>query len=76
MILFWPPIAEPLYRYMRGDEEYLHSYTKGFSTLPTPSQVTSRDHYSCSMVLSRETGSSSWGRVLGSYTDDRVVYLL
>lgn len=39
MILFWPPIVEPLWRFLTGDEEYLMSYTKGFSELPTPSQV-------------------------------------
>eukprot|EP00903_Cladosiphon_okamuranus_P012393 g11615.t1 len=41
MILFWPPIAEPMWRYLTGDEEYLMSYTKGFSDLPTPSQMRS-----------------------------------
>ncbi|CAM9494903.1 unnamed protein product, partial [Ascophyllum nodosum] len=41
LILFWPPIVEPLYRYIKGDNAYLHTYTKGFSTLPTPSQMRS-----------------------------------
>ncbi|CAM9874054.1 unnamed protein product, partial [Scytosiphon promiscuus] len=41
LVLFWPPIAEPMYRYLRGDEAYLRSYTKGFSTLPTPAQLKS-----------------------------------
>ncbi|CAM9498997.1 unnamed protein product, partial [Ectocarpus sp. 12 AP-2014] len=41
LVLFWPPVAEPMYRYLTGDEEYLHSYTYGFSTLPTPAQMKS-----------------------------------
>ncbi|CAM9378969.1 unnamed protein product [Ectocarpus sp. 4 AP-2014] len=41
MILFWPPIIEPLYRKLSGDEGYLYSYTKGFSQLPTPAQMRS-----------------------------------
>ncbi|CAM9822251.1 unnamed protein product [Ectocarpus fasciculatus] len=41
LVLFWPPIAEPMYRYLTGDAEYLHSYTRGFSTLPTPAQMKS-----------------------------------
>ncbi|CAM9626844.1 unnamed protein product, partial [Hapterophycus canaliculatus] len=41
LVLFWPPIAEPMYRYLRGDQAYLQSYTKGFSTLPTPAQLKS-----------------------------------
>ncbi|CAM9512590.1 unnamed protein product [Ectocarpus sp. 12 AP-2014] len=28
-----------MYRYLTGDVDYLNSYTKGFSTLPTPAQV-------------------------------------
>ncbi|CAN0189228.1 unnamed protein product [Ectocarpus sp. 12 AP-2014] len=40
-ILFWPPIIEPLYRKLSGDEGYLYSYTKGFSQLPTPAQMRS-----------------------------------
>ncbi|CAM9833165.1 unnamed protein product [Ectocarpus fasciculatus] len=41
LVLFWPPIAEPMYRYLTGDAEYLNSYTQGFSTLPTPAQMKS-----------------------------------
>eukprot|EP00903_Cladosiphon_okamuranus_P011466 g10800.t1 len=41
IVLFWPPVAEPIYRYLIGDSDYLESYTKGFSTLPTPSQMKS-----------------------------------
>ncbi|CAN0158874.1 unnamed protein product, partial [Scytosiphon promiscuus] len=41
LILFWPSIVEPLFRHLTGDEEYLISYTKGFSELPTPSQMRS-----------------------------------
>ncbi|CAM9634125.1 unnamed protein product [Ectocarpus sp. 6 AP-2014] len=41
IILFWPPIIEPLYRKLSGDEDYLYSYTKGFSQLPTPAQMRS-----------------------------------
>lgn len=39
LVLFWPPIVEPLWKYVTGDEEYLMSYTRGFSKLPTPAQV-------------------------------------
>ncbi|CAM9630381.1 unnamed protein product [Ectocarpus sp. 6 AP-2014] len=39
LVLFWPPIAEPMYRYLTGDVDYLNSYTQGFSTLPTPAQM-------------------------------------
>eukprot|EP00752_Nemacystus_decipiens_P018693 g16757.t1 len=41
LVLFWPPVAEPIYRYLSGDSAYLESYTKGFSTLPTPAQMKS-----------------------------------
>ncbi|CAM9873926.1 unnamed protein product [Hapterophycus canaliculatus] len=41
MILFWPSIVEPLFRHLTGDQNYLVSYTKGFSALPTPSQMRS-----------------------------------
>ncbi|CAM9985103.1 unnamed protein product, partial [Ectocarpus fasciculatus] len=39
LVLFWPPVAEPMYRYLTGDIDYLNSYTQGFSTLPTPAQM-------------------------------------
>ncbi|CAM9506950.1 unnamed protein product [Discosporangium mesarthrocarpum] len=41
LIIFWPPVAEPIYRYIIRDDKYLFQYTKGFSTLPTPAQMRS-----------------------------------
>ncbi len=38
-ILLWGSVHEPFIKKMRGDEDYLRSYTKGFAELPTPAQV-------------------------------------
>lgn len=38
-ILLWGSIREPFLMKMLGDDEYLFSYTKGFSELPSPAQV-------------------------------------
>lgn len=38
-ILLWGSIREPFTMKMMGDQEYLLSYTKGFSELPSPAQV-------------------------------------
>ncbi|CAM9840605.1 unnamed protein product, partial [Laminaria digitata] len=54
LILFWPPVANPIYRYLIGDEEYLNSYTKGFSTLPTPAQMRSSFRDQLSLEQLRE----------------------
>ena len=53
LALFWPPVAEPIYRYVIGDSAYLESYTKGFSTLPTPAQVRASvgNCYVCRLLL-------------------------
>ncbi len=38
-ILLWGSIGEPFVKNRTGDSEYLWSYTKGFSELPSPAQV-------------------------------------
>ncbi|CAN0505245.1 unnamed protein product, partial [Laminaria digitata] len=38
-ILLWGSIREPFTKKMLGDNEYLLSFTKGFSELPSPAQV-------------------------------------
>ncbi|CAM9905729.1 unnamed protein product, partial [Hapterophycus canaliculatus] len=38
-ILLWGSIREPFLMKMLGDDEYLWSYTKGFSELPSPAQL-------------------------------------
>ncbi|CAN0036855.1 unnamed protein product [Ectocarpus sp. 12 AP-2014] len=37
--LLWGSIGEPLVKKWEGDEEYLWSFTKGFSELPSPAQL-------------------------------------
>lgn len=41
-VLFWRAIREPFFKKLMCDEAYLLSYTKGFSSLPTPAQVLCR----------------------------------
>ncbi|CAM9337731.1 unnamed protein product, partial [Ectocarpus sp. 12 AP-2014] len=38
-ILLWGSIREPFMKKILGDDEYLWSYTKGFSELPSPAQL-------------------------------------
>ena len=38
-IFLWGCILEPFTKKMRGDDEYLKSFTKGFAELPSPAQV-------------------------------------
>ena len=38
-ILLWGSIREPFTKKMLGDNDYLLSFTKGFSELPSPAQV-------------------------------------
>ncbi|CAM9258459.1 unnamed protein product [Scytosiphon promiscuus] len=38
-ILLWGSIREPFTKKILGDDEYLWSYTKGFSELPSPAQL-------------------------------------
>ena len=40
-ILLWGSIREPFLKKMLGDNDYLLSFTKGFSELPSPAQVPS-----------------------------------
>ncbi|CAB1104899.1 unnamed protein product [Ectocarpus sp. CCAP 1310/34] len=37
--LLWGSIGEPIKRKLGGDTEYLNSFTKGFSEMPSPAQV-------------------------------------
>ncbi|CAN0088475.1 unnamed protein product [Ectocarpus sp. 12 AP-2014] len=37
--LLWGSIGEPIKRKLAGDTEYLYSFTKGFSEMPSPAQL-------------------------------------
>lgn len=45
-MLLWGAIGEPLVKKFLGDDEYLWSFTQGFTELPSPAQV-----YHCRIIL-------------------------
>ena len=55
-ILLWGSIREPFTKKLIGDEDYLLSFTMGFSELPSPAQVPLQD----SPVPSQRFPQPSW----------------